>query len=56
MNIKEWGKACTEGLAPRRYDNASREIQLSLKWNVFQSIFFSIRKLFIRSLFYEQYK
>ncbi len=29
---------------------------LSLKWNIFQSIFFSIRKLFIRSLFYEQFK
>mgnify|MGYP006330026047 CR=1 FL=1 len=29
---------------------------LSLKWNIFQSIFFSIRKLFIRSIFYEQYK
>lgn len=29
---------------------------LPIKWNVFQSIFFSIRKLFVRSLFYEQYK
>lgn len=29
---------------------------LSIKWNIFQSIFFSIRKLFIRSLLYEQYK
>lgn len=33
MNIKEWQKACEEGCAPRRYDNASREIQLSLKHN-----------------------
>ena len=29
---------------------------LPLKWNIFQSIFFSIRKLFIKGLFYEQYK
>lgn len=33
MNIKEWRKACEEGWAPRRYDNASREIQKSLKYN-----------------------
>ena len=33
MNIKEWRKACDEGWAPRKYDNASREIQLSLKYN-----------------------
>lgn len=33
MNIKEWYKACNEGWAPRKYDNASREIQLSLKYN-----------------------
>lgn len=33
MNMKEWYKACEEGWAPRRYDNASREIQLSLKYN-----------------------
>ena len=33
MNIKEWGKACVEGWAPRRYDIASREIQKSLKYN-----------------------
>ena len=33
MNIKEWHKACKEGLAPRRYDNASRKIQRSLKYN-----------------------
>jgi len=33
MNIKEWRKACEEGCAPRRYENASREIQLSLKYN-----------------------
>lgn len=33
MNIKEWGKACLEGWAPRKYDNLSREIQLSLKYN-----------------------
>lgn len=33
MNYKEWKKACKEGLAPRRYDNASREIQKSLKYN-----------------------
>jgi hypothetical protein len=33
MNIKEWCKACDEGWAPRKYDNASREIQLSLKYN-----------------------
>lgn len=42
--------------------NASVEVfntinnALSLKWNIFQSIFFSVRKLFIRSLFYEQFK
>lgn len=33
MNIKEWQRACLEGYAPRRYDNASREIQRSLKYN-----------------------
>lgn len=33
MNIKEWQKACEDGYAPRRYDNASREIQRSLKYN-----------------------
>ena len=33
MNRKEWYKACEEGWAPRRYDNASREIQKSLKYN-----------------------
>ena len=33
MNIKEWHKACEEGWAPRKYDNVSREIQLSLKYN-----------------------
>lgn len=33
MNIKEWQNACEEGLAPRRYDNASREIQKSLQYN-----------------------
>lgn len=33
MNLKEWFMACTEGWAPRRYDNASREIQKSLKYN-----------------------
>ena len=33
MNMKEWHKACEEGWAPRKYDNASREIQLSLKYN-----------------------
>lgn len=33
MNIKEWHKACGEGWAPRKYDNASRELQLSLKYN-----------------------
>lgn len=33
MNIKEWQRACEEGYATRRYDNASREIQLSLKYN-----------------------
>lgn len=33
MNIKEWRKSCNEGCAPRRYDNASREIQRSLKYN-----------------------
>ena len=33
MNIKEWRKACDEGWAPRKYDNASREIQRSLKYN-----------------------
>lgn len=33
MNIKEWNKACDEGWAPRRYDNASREIQKLLKYN-----------------------
>lgn len=33
MNRKEWGRACSEGWAPRRYDNASREIQRSLKYN-----------------------
>jgi len=33
MNIKEWHKACEEGLAPRRYDIASREIQKSLQYN-----------------------
>ena len=33
MDIKEWDKACKEGWAPRRYDNASRAIQKSLKYN-----------------------
>lgn len=33
MNRKEWLKACDEGWAPRRYDNASREIQRMLKYN-----------------------
>jgi len=33
MDIKEWHKACEEGWAPRRYDNASRKIQRSLKYN-----------------------
>lgn len=33
MNIEEWQKACEEGWAPRRYDNASREIQRTLKYN-----------------------
>lgn len=33
MNRKEWHKACEEAWAPRRYDNASREIQRSLKYN-----------------------
>lgn len=33
MNITEWNKACKEGWAPRRYDNASREIQRTLKYN-----------------------
>lgn len=33
MNIKEWQTACEEGYAPRKYDNASREIQKSLKYN-----------------------
>lgn len=33
MNIREWQKACLEGWAPRRYDNASRDIQKSLKYN-----------------------
>ena len=33
MNRKEWIKACKDGIAPRRYDNASREIQKSLKYN-----------------------
>ena len=33
MNIKEWQKACKEGWASRKYDNLSREIQLSLKYN-----------------------
>lgn len=33
MDIKEWQKACEEGYANRRYDNASREIQRSLKYN-----------------------
>lgn len=33
MNRKEWCKACKDGLAPRRYDNASREIQKLLKYN-----------------------
>jgi hypothetical protein len=33
MNIKEWQKACLNGCAPRKYDNTSREIQKSLKYN-----------------------
>lgn len=33
MNFLEWKKACLEGYAPRKYDNASREIQRSLKYN-----------------------
>lgn len=33
MNRKEWDKACKDGWAPRIYDNASREIQRSLKYN-----------------------
>lgn len=33
MNRKEWDKACKDGWAPRRYDNASREIQKSLEYN-----------------------
>ena len=33
MNFLEWKKACLEGYAPRRYDNASREIQRSLRYN-----------------------
>lgn len=33
MNIAEWLKACDEDWAPRRYDNASREIQRTLKYN-----------------------
>lgn len=33
MNRKEWQKACEEGWAPRKYDNLSREIQQSLKYN-----------------------
>lgn len=33
MNRKEWNKACKDGYAPRRYDNASIELQKSLKYN-----------------------
>lgn len=33
MNRKEWVVACKEGWAPRKYDNFSREIQKSLKYN-----------------------
>ena len=33
MNIKEWQKLCNEGCAPRKYDNLSRKVQRSLKYN-----------------------
>ena len=33
MNFSEWCEACREHYAPRKYDNASRKIQRSLKYN-----------------------